>query len=140
MGDKLDTLPAARREENSMATPSGPGKPGETLREKAARKSGLARMRALKRIERARTRLVVCFWTLPVYMTGVWLLLEERREIDVFMLVYIAIWSGFALDMARRTCPGCGRQFFVRNILMNLMTRKCVHCGVPLRETPGAIE
>ena len=123
-----------------MAAPSGPDKSGESLREKAARKSGLARVRTLKRIERSRTRLIVCFWTLPVYMTGVWLLLEERREIDVFMLVYIAIWSGFALDMARRACPGCGRQFFVRNILMNLMTRKCVHCGIPLRETPGAIE
>ncbi len=123
-----------------MATPSGPGKPGESLRDKAARKSGLARVRALKRIERARTRLLVCFWTLPVYITGVWLLLEERREIDVFMLVYIAIWSGFALDMARRNCPGCGRQFFVRNILINLMIRKCVHCGIPLREVPSGIE
>ncbi|MDE0479697.1 MAG: hypothetical protein OXI13_08725 [Gammaproteobacteria bacterium] len=123
-----------------MAAPSGPDRSGESLRAKAARKSGLARVRALKQIERARTRLIVCFWTLPVYMTGVWLLLEERREIDLFMLVYIAIWSGFALDMARRTCPGCGRQFFVRNILMNLMTRKCVHCGIPLRENPNAIE
>ena len=123
-----------------MAAPSGPGKPGESLRAKAARKSGLARMRALKRIERSRTRLIVCFWTLPVYMTGVWLLLEERREIDIFMLVYIAIWSGFALDMARRTCPGCGRQFFVRNILMSLTTRKCVHCGLPLREHPDGTE
>ncbi len=121
-----------------MASP--PGKPDESLRAKAARKSGLVRVHALKRIERSRTRLIVCFWTLPVYMTGVWLLLEERREIDVFMLVYIAIWSGFALDMARRTCPGCGRQFFVRNILMNLITRKCVHCGIPLRENLDAVE
>ena len=123
-----------------MAAPSGPGKPGDSLRERAARKSGLARVRALKKIARARTRLVVCFWTLPVYITGVWLLLEERQEIDLFMVVYIVIWSGFALDMARRTCPGCGRQFFVRSIVLNLISRKCVHCGIPLQENPGSIE
>ena len=123
-----------------MVPPTGPGRPGESLREKAARKSGLARARALRRIERSRSRLMVCFWTLPVYMVGVWLLLEERRNIDIFMLIYMAIWFGFALDMARRTCPGCGRQFFVRSILMNLMTRKCVHCGIPLREKPGGTE
>ena len=117
-----------------MAAPSGPGKPGESLRAKAARKSGLARARALKQVERSRSRLMVCFLTLPVYMIGVWMLLGERRNIDVFMLVYMAIWSGFALDMARRKCPGCGRQFFVRGILLNLISRKCVHCGIPLRE------
>ena len=123
-----------------MATPSDPGRSGESLRAKAARKSGLARARALKRIERSRSRLMVCFWTLPVYMVGVWLLLEERRNIDIFMLIYMAIWFGFALDMARRNCPGCGRQFFVRNILLNLISRKCVHCGIPLRENPGRTE
>ncbi len=123
-----------------MAAVPGPGKSGASLREKAARKSGLARVRALKRVERSRARLLVCFWTLPVYIAGVWLLLEERREIDIFMLIYIAIWSGFALDMARRACPGCGRQFFVRNILMSLTTRKCVHCGIPLRPAPGGTE
>ncbi len=123
-----------------MAAPRGPGKSGESLRAKAARKSGLARARALKQIERSRSRLMVCFLTLPVYMLGVWLLLEERREIDIFMLVYMAIWSGFALDMARRNCPGCGRQFFVRSILLNLASRKCVHCGIHLRETPESAE
>lgn len=123
-----------------MAAPSGPDKPGASLREKAARKSGLARVMALRKIERARTRLMVSFWTLPVYMAGVWILLQERREIDIFMGVYIVIWSGFALDMARRNCPGCGRQFFVRSILLNLISRKCVHCGIPLRETPEDIE
>ncbi len=123
-----------------MTAPRGPGKSGESLRAKAARKSGLARARALKQIERSRSRLMVCFLTLPVYMLGVWLLLEERREIDIFMLVYMAIWFGFALDMARRNCPGCGRQFFVRSIVLNPFSRKCVHCGLRLRETPDSAE
>ncbi len=117
-----------------------PGRPGETLREKAARKSGLVRVRALKRIERARTRLIVCFLTLPVYMAGVWLLLEESRDIQGFMLVYMAIWFGFALDMVRRNCPACGRQYFVRTILLDLFTRKCVHCGTPLRGSADDME
>ncbi len=120
-----------------MATPSGPGKPRTSLREKAARKSGLARSLALRQIERSRSRLMVCFWTLPVYIAGVWLLLEERQDIDLFMLVYIFICSAFALDMARRNCPGCGRQFFVRNIFLNFFTRKCVHCGLSMRDKPS---
>ena len=69
-----------------MAAPSGPGKSGESLREKAARKSGLARVRALKQIERARTRPHSCFWTLARAFTRKSAALEERREIDVFML------------------------------------------------------
>jgi len=77
---------------------------------------------------------MVCFWSLPGYMLGVWLLLGERRGIDLFMFIYRAIWFGFALDLARRKGPGCGRQFFVRNILLNPIARKCVHCGTPLRE------
>ena len=123
-----------------MVPRSGPSRPGESLRAKAARKSGLARARALRQIERSRSRLMVCFWTLPVYMAGVWLLLEDRREIDLFMFIYMAIWFGFALDLARRKCPGCGRQFFVRNILLNPLARKCAHCGMPLRESPAKID
>ncbi len=111
---------------------------GPSLREKAARKSGLARSRALRQIRRARSRLMVCFWTLPLYMIGVWLLLEGDQEVTILLAVYVLIWSGFGLDMARRVCPHCGQQFFVRNIVLNVLTHKCVHCGTPMREIPAS--
>ncbi len=78
---------------------------------------------------RARTRLLVCFWTLPVYIAAVWILLNNGRDIEAFMYIYMGIWGGFAIDMVRRPCPECGRQFFVKTILMNLRTHRCVHCG-----------
>jgi uncharacterized protein (DUF983 family) len=34
--------------------------------------------------------------------------------------------------MARRRCPNCGEQFFVKIIFLNLITRRCVHCGLAL--------
>ena len=83
---------------------------------------------------RARTRLIVCFWTLPIYMGAVWMLLTNGRDIDAFMFIYMGLWAGFAIDMVRRACPSCHRQFFVKSILMNLRTRSCVHCGFDSRQ------
>lgn len=82
----------------------------------------------LRRILRSRTRLIVCFWTLPVYILGLWLLLNQGLGIDTFMFIYMALYAVFALDMAMRRCPRCRNQFFVKTILLNLITRKCMHC------------
>ncbi|MCH2346502.1 MAG: hypothetical protein MK299_03785 [Pseudomonadales bacterium] len=84
----------------------------------------------LRRIFRARTRLIVCLWTLPVYGLAVWGLLNNQRGIEIFMYIYMALWAGFAVDMARRRCPACGQQYFVKKILLNLVTRRCVSCGL----------
>lgn len=90
---------------------------------------------ALQKVLRARTRLMVCLWTLPVYMVAVWLLLANRQNIETFMFIYMAMWAGFAVDMASRRCPACGEQFFVKNIFLNLRTRRCVHCGLDMEAT-----
>ena len=38
--------------------------------------------------------MMVCFWTLPLYMLAIWMLLTNRREIDVIMFVYMGVWAG----------------------------------------------
>ncbi|MFK7864570.1 MAG: hypothetical protein AB8B95_10140 [Pseudohongiellaceae bacterium] len=83
----------------------------------------------LTKVLRARTRLLVCLATFPVYGCGVWILLSNGRSVDEFMFIYMALWSAFALDMSLRKCPSCQEQFFVKSILMSLRTKKCVHCG-----------
>jgi|GEM_PF-356684 hypothetical protein len=83
----------------------------------------------LKKISRARMRLLVCFWTLPVYVIGLWVLLSNGQGIDSFMFIYMVLYAGFALDMSMRRCPLCKQQFFVKSILLNLITHKCLHCG-----------
>lgn len=96
-------------------------------------KQDLARRgRILHQIKRARTRLLVCFLTLPVYIVAVWILLNNQSYTDSFMFFYMALWSVFAVDMARRRCPNCGEQFFVRYILLNLRSHRCVHCGLDM--------
>jgi len=82
----------------------------------------------LHKIGRARTRLLVCFWTLPVYVVVVWMLLDNGRSVDSIMWVYMAMYALFAVDMSRQRCPNCHNQFFVKTILLNLLTKKCVHC------------
>lgn len=79
---------------------------------------------------RARTRLLVCFMTLPLYIASVWVLLGNNREVETLMWAYMGLYAIFALDMVRRRCPRCGEQFFVKHILMNLVAKKCVHCGL----------
>ena len=86
----------------------------------------------LRKIGRARIRLLVCCWTLPLYIIGIWTLLGNGLAIDTFMFIYMALSAGFALDMSLRRCPRCRQQFFVKSILLNLISRRCVHCGVAI--------
>ena len=103
------------------------------------RRSSLNHRPALIKVLRARTRFIVCVWTLPVYIVAVWLLLNNRQNIETFMFIYMAIWTGFAVDMAGRRCPACGKQFYIKNIFLNFRTRQCVHCGLDMAATgsPG---
>ena len=84
----------------------------------------------LRKISRARTRLLVCFLTLPVYIGALWILLNNGRGVETFMVVYMILWAGFAVDMSMRRCPACEQQFYVKSILLNLISRDCVHCGL----------
>ena len=85
---------------------------------------------AVRQLLRARTRLMVCFWTLPVYILIVWVLLSNRQPIDLFMFFYFSLCAGFWIDMVRRRCPSCAKQFYVKSIVLNLRTKKCVHCSL----------
>ena len=80
-------------------------------------------------LRRARSRMMVCFWTLPLYVLAIWTLLTNQRDIDAFMCIYMGMWAAFATDMARRRCPFCKKQFYVKHVLMDLRARHCVHCG-----------
>ena len=82
----------------------------------------------LRGIVRARTRLAVCFWTLPVYVVAIWMLLQNGRSIDSMMWIYMVVYAGFAIDMSMRNCPNCRKQFYVKSIFLNLLTKQCVHC------------
>ena len=95
--------------------------------------------KSLRRIARARTRLVVCFWTLPVYVVAIWVLLNNGRGIDSMMWIYMAVYAGFAIDMSMKNCPVCHKQFYVKSIFLNLLTKKCVHCGQRSSATPPKV-
>jgi len=89
-------------------------------------------LQALRKISRARIRMIVCVLTLPVYIFVVWELLAAQRNIGSIMVVYMAIWTGFAIDMASRRCPACGKQFFVKVVMLNLLSHRCRHCDLEL--------
>ena len=89
--------------------------------------------RLLHRIDRSRSRLMVCFYTLPVYMIALVLLLNEGRSVTLLMFFYMAVYAVFAVDMVMRVCPRCREQFFVSVFFLNFFTRRCVHCGLSCR-------
>lgn len=102
--------------------------------------SALGVKQSLRKIGRARTRLLVCFWTLPVYVVVVWVLLNNGRDVDTVMWIYMALYAVFAVDMSRQRCPKCHNQFFVKTILLNLITKKCVHCEQSFRASQSSEE
>lgn len=85
---------------------------------------------ALHRIARARSYMLVCFLTLPLYVAGLLLLLNGGRGISTLMFAYMGVYTVFAVNMAVRRCPRCHRQFFVRHVFLNLFARHCAHCGL----------
>lgn len=113
------------------------GEEKQKLSEKAAQTDSSYHSTSLHKISRARVRLLVCFSTLPVYCVAVWMLLANNRDTDTFMWIYFALYAIFAVDMALRKCPQCGEQFFVKNVLLNLFTKQCVHCGLEIQRRDG---
>jgi len=113
-----------------MADSPNPGDSSGSDQEDAITQQTAHTRKVLRQISRARTRLLVCLLTLPVYMVAVWMLLQNQRSIDAFMFIYMALWAAFAFDMARRRCPRCGEQFFVKTIFLNLISKRCMHCGL----------
>lgn len=94
--------------------------------------------RDLRKVARARTRLIVCFWTLPVYVVAIWMLLNNGRSVDSMMWIYMAVYAGFAIDMSNRDCPSCKKQFYVKSIFLNLLSKDCVHCGQSSKSAESA--
>ncbi|MEX0965287.1 MAG: hypothetical protein WDZ52_14750 [Pseudohongiellaceae bacterium] len=45
------------------------------------------------------------------------------------MWIYMAVYAIFAIDMSMRYCPVCRNQFYVKSIFLNLLSKRCVHCG-----------
>jgi hypothetical protein len=78
---------------------------------------------------------MVCFYTLPLYIVALFLLLNEGRGVTAFMFVYMAVYALFAVDMVLKVCPRCNRQFFVKSFFLNFITYRCVHCGLSCRPT-----
>ncbi|MBT8147452.1 MAG: hypothetical protein KJN90_11410 [Gammaproteobacteria bacterium] len=106
---------------------------GDQPDEQVTAREQLKQQRLLHRIDRSRSRLMVCFYTLPLYIIALELLLNEGRSVTTFMFVYMAVYAVFAVDMVVRVCPRCGEQFFVNAFFLNFFTRRCVHCGLSCR-------
>ncbi|MBQ15406.1 MAG: hypothetical protein CMQ17_13530 [Gammaproteobacteria bacterium] len=93
--------------------------------------SEIKKAKALREITRSRSRLFVCVFTLPVYILALWALLNNGRDIIGFMFFYMCLYAIFAINMASKRCPDCGKQFFVKVFLLNVITKNCVHCSLP---------
>ena len=86
---------------------------------------------SLQRIARSRSKMMVCFYTLPLYIFALLLLLSNGRSINTFMFVYMIVYAIFAINMVIRVCPVCHDQFYVKGFLLNFFSRRCVHCRQP---------
>lgn len=89
-----------------------------------------ARLAQLAKIKQSRSRLMVCFLTLPLYIVLVWILLSNQVDDTVYLVIYIGIYAIAAIMMVNQICPDCKKQFFVSALWLNFFTSKCVHCGV----------
>lgn len=92
----------------------------------------------LKQIKRARSQLLVCFMTLPLYVMAVAGLVGNGQDISVLMLAYMALYAGFGINLSVKRCPRCHQQFFVKQYFLNPFPSKCAHCGLHCHHVGGA--
>lgn len=81
-------------------------------------------------IRRARSHLMVCFLTFPLYVWGVTRLLNNGQDITWLMLVYMVLYAVFGINASVKRCPRCQGQFFVKKYFLNPFRRSCAHCGL----------
>ncbi len=122
-----------------MTFPSGPSQPPA---EDPEDHSGSAPPSAdyltrLRQVKRARSQLMVCFLTFPLYVMAVSALLGNGQEIGVLMLSYMALYAGFGINLSVKRCPRCHQQFFVKQYFLNPFPRKCAHCGLHCHHVGG---
>ena len=84
----------------------------------------------LIQIRRARSQLMVCFLTFPLYVWGITTLLNNGHEITWLMVVYMVLYAVFGINCSVKRCPRCHGQFFVKKYFLNPMRKSCAHCGL----------
>lgn len=85
---------------------------------------------ALTEIRRARSRLMVCFFTFPLYIMTIYRMLGNGYDITWVMLAYMLLYGVFGIGMSVKTCPRCQGQFFVKRYFLHPFRRTCAHCGL----------
>jgi hypothetical protein len=122
-----------------MPTPTGPAQqPPEDPKSEIRRVSLSDEVLAvLKQIKRARSQLLVCFMTLPLYVMAVAALVGSGQDISVLMLAYMALYAVFGMNLSVKRCPRCQQQFFVKHYFLNPFPRKCAHCGLHCHHVGG---
>ena len=123
-----------------MSSPTGPAQQPAEAPEKDTLRVLLSDqvLAVLKRIKRARSQLLVCFMTLPLYVMAVAGLVGNGQDISVLMLAYMALYAGFGINLSVKRCPRCHQQFFVKQYFLNPFPSKCAHCGLHCHHVGGA--
>lgn len=57
----------------------------------------------------------------------------KRDWVTLTMLLGMGLTCISGLRWTLSVCPGCGNLFFVKSYWSNPFSRKCLHCGLPLR-------
>jgi len=122
-----------------MSTPRGPAQQPAEDPESEPRRFLMSDevLAVLKQIKQARSRLMVCFMTLPLYVLAVIGLLGNGQDIGVLMIAYMALYAVFGINMSVKRCPRCHQQFFVKQHFLNPFPRKCAHCGLVCHHVGG---
>ena len=84
-----------------MPTPTGPAQQPPEDPESEIRRVSLSDevLAVLKQIKRARSQLLVCFMTLPLYVMAVAALVGSGQDISVLMLAYMALYAVFGMNL-----------------------------------------
>jgi hypothetical protein len=86
--------------------------------------------KSLKDIRNAKSRLIVCFLTFPLYILAVSNLARNGNSVTLLMVLYMLLYAGFGINASLKRCPRCLQQFYVKGFFLNIFIRKCAHCGL----------
>lgn len=74
----------------------------------------------------------IFFWiSFPLYFLWMWLWSSYSSLLIVGFVVGIAIVGIPAIFYTRWICPRCNNPFILNGAFANVLTTKCIHCGLP---------
>lgn len=87
-----------------------------------------------------RLRKSIFLMSIPIFLVWMWLWSSYSEVLFLGFIISVAIIGAAAIYYAKWKCPRCHNPFVLKGAYGNVLTTKCLHCGLPSFATSAEIK